>query len=161
LSELTTETTPGVIAEFSDFGSLHEALRSCRTARSISFTTMDEIVGTSGNYYSKVLSLNGQRKLTLQSFCWALAGLGLRCLIVNDEEGLKRVEARLKPRNSAVVRSASHVNPSVALSSRVLALAGRKGGKRRWENVSPSERKKLARHAALARWNGHANGAAR
>lgn len=58
-----------IIATFSDGASLVDALRRAREARNISYDTLDEIAGLPQGYSSKVLSLHGERRPTLQA--WA------------------------------------------------------------------------------------------
>lgn len=41
---------------------------------------------------------------------------------------------------------------AVALGRKDDKLGGKKGGKARWEDVSPEQRSEIARKAALARW---------
>jgi hypothetical protein len=69
-----TETTTA-IAEFSDAGaSLLHALRQAREKRDISFADLD-LIGAPSGFMSKILSPNSQRRLTLQSISWLMAGL--------------------------------------------------------------------------------------
>jgi hypothetical protein len=54
----------------------------------------------------------------MTSFGPVLSGLGLRCLLVVDEEATRRLKERLPPRNQSYVRSAAvHTQPNNALSS--------------------------------------------
>jgi hypothetical protein len=85
----------------------------------------------------------------MTSFEPVLAGLGLRCLLVVDEEASRRIKERLPPRNQSYVRSvAVHGH----LTTRFLQKIGRKGGENSRVNLSKRLRKQLARKAALARW---------
>ena len=93
-----------VIAEFSDYPGLRDALRAARERRNISFELLDEIAGSTRGYWSKVLAPGGSRRVTLQSIALGLGALGLKCLVVEDEEQLKRVQKRFRPRNVALVR---------------------------------------------------------
>jgi hypothetical protein len=144
---------PAPLASFSDYAGLHAALRAAREMRNISFDTLDEIVGAPKGYFSKVLAPRGERKLTMQSMGWALNGLGLQCLLVDDPEMLEQIKNRLEQRDGKVVRSnAVHI----VLSTRFLREIGRKGAE--VSNARRRQRKEAARHAALARWHGRNGG---
>jgi hypothetical protein len=144
----------GVIAEFNDFPSLHAALRQVQAHRNVSLECLDELVGTSKGYFSKVFSPNGQRRITMTSLGWALNGLGVRCLVVDDPAMLKQIESRLRKRDGTVVRSGAR---HVILSLRMLRKIGQKGGLAYVANHSPRQRSQNARKAAMARWHGRAN----
>jgi hypothetical protein len=131
---------PAPLASFSDYAGLHAALRAAR-------------VGAPKGYFSKVLAPRGERKLTMQSMGWALNGLGLQCLLVDDPEMLEQIKNRLEQRDGKVVRSnAVHI----VLSTRFLREIGRKGAE--VSNARRRQRKEAARHAALARWHGRNGG---
>jgi hypothetical protein len=131
----TIPTAPAtVIAEITDYPSLVAALRLAREKRNISFATIDEIVTAPDAYFSKTLAPNGSRRLTMLSLGWALGALGVKCLLVDDPAALARVESR-------------------ALTSKLLARIGRKGGKNRWLGVPPAERRRIAQRAIRARWS--------
>jgi hypothetical protein len=150
----TIPTAPAtVIAEITDYPSLVAALRLAREKRNISFATIDEIVTAPDAYFSKTLAPNGSRRLTMLSLGWALGALGVKCLLVDDPAALARVESRMKPRNTTVVRNASYTVISAALTSKLLARIGRKGGKNRWLGVPPAERRRIAQRAIRARWS--------
>ena len=85
----------------------------------------------------------------MTSFEPVLAGLGLRCLLVVDEEATRRLTERLPPRNQSFVRSvAVHGH----LTTRFLQKIGRKGGENSRKHLGKRLVKQLARKAAAARW---------
>jgi hypothetical protein len=146
---------PAIIASFSDYGSLLAALRACREARNIAYETLDEIVGAPKGYFSKVFAPRSERKITMQSLGWAMAGLGVKAILVDDPLTLKLVANRMKSRDEKVVRSgATHI----VLSHRFLREIGAKGGRRK--NALSRFYKERARKGAAARWHGR-NGAGR
>jgi hypothetical protein len=142
------------IAEFRDHDSLRDALRLARERRNLSLEALDELGGLARGHGSKILALGGSRKLTIQTLTWLLGGLACKCVLVNDPEALEQIKGRLKPRNTAVVRRPSHAE----LTKRLLARLGARGGKLRWQNVPPTERRRLTQRAANARWHGQVNG---
>ena len=94
-----------VIAEFSDYPGLRDALREARERRNVSFEVLDEIAGSAKGFWSKILAPNGSRRVTMESLALGLGALGLKCLVVEDEEALRRVQKRFQPRNRALVRN--------------------------------------------------------
>jgi hypothetical protein len=138
-----------VIAEFSDYSSLVAALREARELRNISFDTLDHLGGLSKGHSSKILSPNGSRRVTLQSLQWLLGGLACKCLIVSDDDALRRINSRMIERDNKVVRGGA---VHVVMSRRWLSEIGRKGALA--TNAQRIRRKEAARRAALARWRG-------
>jgi hypothetical protein len=144
-----------VIAEFTDQHGLLVALRQAHERRDISYETLDEIVGAPKGYFSKVLSAKSDRKITMQSLGWAMNGLGVRCLVVDDPAMLKQIASRMKLRDKKVVRTdARHI----VVSLRFLRKIAAKGGEAYVANHSPTQRRRNARKAALARWHRNGNG---
>ena len=85
----------------------------------------------------------------MTSFEPVLAGLGLRCLFVEDQAATERLRNRLPPRNSSYVRAdATHV----VLTLRFMQKIGRLGAQARVDNSTKAQRQEWARQAAIARW---------
>lgn len=139
-----------VIAEFSDYSGLHAALRACRELRNISFETLDEIVGAPRGYFSKVFAPKSERKITMQSLGWALAGLGVKCLLVDDPHTLKQINGRMKSRDLKVVRAGT---VHIVLSRNLMRKNQRKGGLHSRKYIGKRRARKIARQAALIRWS--------
>jgi hypothetical protein len=76
------------------------------------------------------------------------AGLGLRCLFVEDDEATQRLKNRVAPRNGSYVRAA----PSIILTVRFFKKIGRLGAQARIDNSTRAQRQEWARHAANTRW---------
>ena len=70
----------------------------------------------------------------MQSFSPVLAGLGLRCLFVVDEEAECRLRDRVRPRNSSYVRA----TPSMVLTFRHFRKIGRLGAQARIDKFDQS-----------------------
>jgi len=77
-----------------------------------------------------------------------LASLGLRCLLVVDEEAERRPKERLPPRDPSYVRGV----PSIVLTVRFFKRIGREGAQARVDNSTAKQRQERARRAAIARW---------
>jgi hypothetical protein len=143
-----TGLAPAIIAEFTDYSSLHVALRVAREARNISLDTLDKLAGAPDRYCSRILAPNSERRITMEALGWLFAGLGVKAILVDDPDTLELAQPRMNPRNQKVVRGGA---VTITLSRRFLSKIGRKGAAAR--NAQRMKRKAAARHAANARWN--------
>jgi hypothetical protein len=84
----------------------------------------------------------------MTSYGPVIAGLGLRCLFVEDDEATQRLKNRVAPRNESYVRGA----PSIVLTVRFFQKIGRLGAQARIDNSTKAQRQQWARHAANTRW---------
>ena len=87
----------------------------------------------------------------MTSFAPVLAGLGLRCLLIEDQEATARLKNRLPPRNGSYVRG----TPSIVLTVRFFQKIGRRGAQARIDNSTKAQRQQWARRAAITRWRKH------
>ena len=142
---------PRTIAEFSDYDGMLAAVRARVRELQIKGAAFDEFAGLPDGYLSKLIGERPVRRIGMTSMGPVLAGLGLRCLFVEDPEGTKRLKSRLKPRNPSFVR----IMPAAAgilFTARMLKRIRRMGGRARMARLTPQQRSELARKAALARW---------
>jgi hypothetical protein len=144
------EGGPRVVAEFSDYAGMVDALRKRVNELQLNGERFDEYAGLPRGYLSKLVGAKPVRKLGMVSFEPVLAGLGLRCLFVVDEEAERRLRERLQPRNSSYVRA----TPSIVFTVRWFRTIGRKGAQARIDNSTKQQRQEWARKAAIARWRG-------
>jgi hypothetical protein len=124
------------------------ALRARVTELQINGERFDEYAGLPRGYLSKLVGANPIRRLGVQSFQPVLAGLGLRLLVIEDQEATERLRNRVPPRNGSYVRD----TPSIVFTVRFFQRIGRKGAQARVDNSTAAQRQKWARKAALARW---------
>jgi hypothetical protein len=139
---------PRVVAEFSDYAGMLDALRRRVNELQLNGERFDEYAGLPRGYLSKLVGANPVRRLGMTSFAPVVAGLGLRCLFIVDEEAERRLKERLPPRNSSYVRG----TPSIVFTVRWFRTIGRKGAQARIDNSTKQQRQEWARHAAIARW---------
>ena len=140
---------PRVIAEVNSYGQMLAALRARVNELQINGERFDEYAGLPRGYLSKLIGAKPIRRLGMTSFAPVLAGLGLRLLIIEDQEATERLKNRLPPRNQSFVRSvAVHTN----LTTRYLRKIGAKGGENSRKYLGKRLVKQLARKAAAARW---------
>jgi hypothetical protein len=125
------------------------ALRARVNELQINGERFDEYSGLPRGYLSKLIGARPIRRLGMTSFAPVLAGLGLRLLVIEDQEATERLKNCFPPRNQSYVRSvAVHGH----LTTRFLQKIGRNGGENSRVNLSKRLRKQLARKAAFARW---------
>jgi hypothetical protein len=139
---------PRVVAEFSDYAGMLDALRRRVNELALNGERFDEYAGLPRGYLSKLVGANPVRRLGMQSFSPVIAGLGLRCLFVEDDEATQRLKNRVVPRNGSYVRAA----PSIVLTVRFFRKIGRLGAQARIDNSTAAQRRQWARKAAIARW---------
>ena len=141
---------PRVIADVSSYEQMLAALRARVNELQINGERFDEFAGLPRGYLSKLIGARPIRRLGMTSFEPVLASLGLRCLLIVDEEATRRLKDRLPPRNESYVRSAAvHTN----LTTRFLRKIGAKGGENSRKYLGKRLVKQLARRAANARWH--------
>jgi len=148
-------TEPRVIGEFTDYTGLQLALRACHALRNISFEVLDECTGAPRGYFSKVLAPGSQRRITMGSLGWALGGLGVKCIVVEDTDALRRIE-NFMAKNSLGKRNGNLVHGGsfkFEVSRRFMKHIQRKGGKARWAKLTAVERSELARTLNRTRWS--------
>ena len=141
---------PRVIAEFSNYDELINALRIRAAELNLSGEQVDCYSGLPARYTQKLLGPNQIRRLGAISLGPFLGALGVRAWLVEDKAAVARLRGQTTPRNSSYVRSA----PSIVLTVRYFKKIGRKGAQARVDNSTKEQRQEWARKAALARWRG-------
>src|SRR6516225_3156116 len=135
---------PHIIADVSSYEAMLDALRRRVNELQLNGERFDEYAGLPRGYLSKLVGANPVRRLGMISFAPVLAGLGLRCLFVEDEAATQRLKKRVLPRNSSYARS---VASYVTLPRKFMQAIGRKGGLARIANSTARQRSKSARLA--------------
>jgi hypothetical protein len=138
-----------IVGEFVDYPGMLDALRRRVNELQLNGERFDEYAGLPRGYLSKLVGANPVRRLGMISFAPVLAGLGLRCLFVEDEAATQRLKKRVLPRNSSYARS---VASYVTLPRKFMQAIGRKGGLARIANSTARQRSKSARLAIKARF---------
>jgi hypothetical protein len=138
-----------VVAEFSDYAGMLEAIRARVNELRVTGERLDEYVGLPRGYYSKLAGARPIRRLGMTSFAPVLNGLGLKCQFIEDQAATERLKNRVPPRNGSYVRAdATHVT----LTFRFMQKIGRLGAQARVDNSTKQQRQEWARQAAIARW---------
>jgi hypothetical protein len=144
-----SEASPRIIADVSSYEEMLDVLRARVRELQVNGERFDEYVGLPRGYFSKLVGANPTRRLGMTSFSPILAGLGLRCLFVEDEAATQRLKNCLPPRNESYVRGAA---THLTLTARFMQKIGRKGRQARWKRLSKEQRSEFMRALALKRW---------
>ena len=137
------------IVEYSDF---MQALRARVNELQIQGDSFCEFAGLARGYLSKLLTIRSVRRVGMQSMGPLLSAMGVKLQMVEDPAGTARLR-RLRPRNLSYVR-AMPADACIVLTPRMLQRIRRLGGQARMAQLTPEQRSRLARKAALARWRG-------
>jgi hypothetical protein len=86
------------LAVVHDYDGLIAALRQRAEALDVSNATLDAATGLADGYVGGVLAMNGKRTLGKLSLGLLLSAMGLRLVVVEDREALKRIRPLLEPR---------------------------------------------------------------
>ena len=90
--------------EVSDYDQLIAALRARRDELEVTFEVVDATSGLQSGYSAKIMCNPPIKGLGSVSLGPLLGTLGLRLLVIPDEEALARVRAQLTPRNVLLAR---------------------------------------------------------
>lgn len=141
------------LAAVSDYDGLLSALRARVVELNITHANLDDVSGIQSGYASKLLANPPIKTLGLMSLGSVLGALGLKLLVVEDAEALKRVaNMQIERRHAKGPASMHSITVHIKISGRKLKRAQRKGGANSRKFLSRYEARKLARRAATARW---------
>lgn len=143
------------IADVLDYDGLVSAIRARAEELNISRNTIDDVAGLTPGYASKLLAAVPLKKIGAVSLGPLLGALGMRIVLVEDLEQMRRVAERMTKRNAAQSRllpDGKHLGVTVKISLRQLKKLSRLGNDARSRSLSPRRRKLIARHAAQIRW---------
>jgi hypothetical protein len=91
-------------AEATDFNSLHAAFRARAETLGATRLELDVLCDTSDGYMSKFLNPLQTRKGNLGTIGKILRGLGLRLIVVEDEQATRKILPRITRRDETRVR---------------------------------------------------------
>jgi hypothetical protein len=152
-SPIVTDT-PRQLGTCRDYDGLHRILRDRAEELNVSRCTLDTISGLTWGHSSKLLSPKPLKKLGAVSLGLMLQSLGLKLVVVEDAESLRRISAKLVPREIPVAIQAVNVGRGKRrlVSLRHLRKIASAGGRARMEKLTPKQRSAHARAAVMARW---------
>ena len=143
---------PKIVGEFVEYSEFMQAIRNRVAALGIHGTRFDNLAGWPEGYLSKLVCARPVRRVGIQSMGTLLSTIGVKGLLVEDPRGTERLR-RLQPRNLSYVRTMP-ASAGMILTARMLKRIRRLGGQARMAQLTPKQRRELARKAALARWRG-------
>jgi hypothetical protein len=141
---------PRQLAEATDYHELIAAFRNRAAELQVSGETIDEVAGLPCRYAAKLLGPNAVRRVGAISLGPLLGALGIKLVVVEDENALRQLGSRLKKRNSNLVRAGS---VHVVLTDRFMRKIRKIGGANSRKYLGKRKVKQLARKAARARWS--------
>jgi hypothetical protein len=150
------KSPPRVLTEINTLEGLRLALRDRREALNVSFEAVDTIAGLTPGHASKLLSPTPIKKLGDTSLPLLLGALGLKLILIEDTAAFERVRTRLVPRQTNALRVSACLwgrsGQQYEVSRRWVKQVAAKGGRARAQALTPKQRSKQARRAALIRW---------
>jgi hypothetical protein len=139
-----------VIGECCDYDGLIAVLRVRATELRTSRETLDAIAGLPKGYISKLIGARPVRRIGMKALGELLGALGIKCVIVEDQQALERIRNRLGTSQIRYMRRAA--THKVIVTSKFLRSIGRKGNRTRWKKMSPKARSREMRKLARLRW---------
>lgn len=151
---MADEIITGVLAVIRSYNDFHQALRARAEVLKVSRPVLDEIAGLQHGYTSKLLSPVPTKHISRMSFGALLGAMGLKLLLVVDDEALARVQSRIDQSYSAYAgRGMPARKPEGGRGFwRGVSEWGRTMRARQLLSQSSFARSRLARKAARARW---------
>ena len=143
-----------IIAECVDYLGFIAALRDRAADLGIAMGSENaaEISGLAGATLARLMTPKTSGKiLSIESFGVVLGLLGVKMLVVEDEDQTRRMEPRIVKRNIGYVRDGS---VHFSFSRKELKEMQRKGGANSRKGMSPKKASALGRKAALIRHSG-------
>ena len=137
-----------VLGHFTDYSGMLAIVRSRVRELEIAGTAFDQYAGLPDKYLAKLVGEHPIRRIGMTSMGPLFAGLGIRCVVIEDPAGTARLKNRLQPRNNSFVRAA----PRIMLTERVWRQLQKRGRTARWQKLSKQQRSEIMRQVAIARW---------
>lgn len=91
-------------AEAKDYSEFHAAFRLRAEQLKVSRLNLDEVSGTAHGWWGKFLGPRQIRRIGFATLGPALAALGLKIILIEDEEAFKKIKPRLVKRHENLVR---------------------------------------------------------
>jgi hypothetical protein len=139
-----------ILAEFSDYPGLLNAVRSRVNELAINGERFDEYAGLPRGYLSKLIGAHPIRSLGRISMGPVFGALGIRCIIVEDPIATTRLKSRLTPRNNSFMRPSRTLQ---TVTDRQWRRIRKLGSEARWKKIPKAQRRRIMRQLAIMRWS--------
>jgi hypothetical protein len=145
-----------IVGEFADVDALIERLRERAVELGLTYRVIDELAGFGEAYTGKLLGAVRAKAMTVASLLTLASVLGIRGVLVVDEELTRQMRPRWESRDGTKVHARRQPRLGTTTLKRILPAAasemGRRGGKARMAALTPEERRLMGRRGALKRW---------
>ena len=141
------------LAVVRDYDGLRAALRARADQLQVTRLVLDDATGLPAGYCAKLLAPVPSKNLGCVSLGLLLGALGLKLLVVQDDEALARIKGKLVLREQPMQSAGQHGPVVIKLSRRRLRKLARLGAAARMTKMTAAARRRVARIAARARWS--------
>ena len=146
----TTSQFRAEITGANGYSGLIAAFRARAEQRQIVISgSVNAVAGVPSNYLGKLLSPRRPRRLGALSLGPLLGALGLRLLVLSDEDAVARYDARIDKRKQPIRADSMEWR----VSRRAFREMQAKGRKARWNAMTPKQRSAWARKLNRIRWS--------
>jgi hypothetical protein len=151
------DSAPRIIAEICDYPQMIAAMRLRAQQRQIALggEHVAHVAGLPRGYLQKLIgpqqkTRENVRRIGIISLGPVLTVLGVKLVMVEDLEAIKRYGDKIPKRDPRAVRSGTL---DFSLSRNFMRKIQRKGGLARWQNKTPAQRSAWARRMNNIRWH--------
>lgn len=147
-----------ILAVANDYEGLQRAMRVRAEELNISRETLGEISGLHSGHAGKMLADPPSKNMGIVSMGLLLQALGLRLLIVEDPEQMRRLANQMTQRaggkgwKKAILNGAENGTVTLKFSRRHMRKLGQRSAEARMRKIPAWRRKQIARKAIRARW---------
>ena len=141
---------PRTLGTVQSYDDLHQLMRARADELNISRLDLDRGASLCSGHVSKILSPQKIKSASWETLSFLLPALGAALVLVEDLESLEQIRKRFPERHASAIRNGA---VHFVFSRRHMRKIARKGGANSRKNMSPRQRRALARKAAMARWH--------
>lgn len=147
-----------VLATANDYEGLQRAMRVRAEALNISRETLGEISGLHSGHAGKMLADPPSKNMGIVSMGLLLQALGLKLLIVEDAEQMRRLANQMTQRaggkgwKKAILNGVENGTVMLKFSRRHMRKLGLSSAAGRMKKIPAWRRRQIARKASRARW---------
>lgn len=145
---ITTSDGYEIFRVCTDMEALHDAFRDRVEDLNISRETLDELGGFTARYSAKLLCDPPMKWIGRETLPKMLKATGMAIVLVLDDDRFAPTKAKLANRKRTV-RAVARIKRVKGYFTKENAAVF---GKKRWENMTPTQRTRLSRKANRLRW---------